>query len=194
MKNYCVTIAIACALIIAIIGIRQTARAQNTTTANPSDGTMGGGVAPPAPESLAPVIVTEMPAGYRDWRVISVSHEEGNLHSFGIILGNDTAIQAYREGTLPLPDGTIIAALHYSHVPSAENNKIFGQEQSFVPGDPSNVQFMIKDSKKYVTTGGWGFGHFVNGKPLMDKAKIAGCFECHARNTEHDMVFARYAP
>ena len=196
MKNYFVTIAIACALIIAIVLVRQTARAQNTSQpANPSDGMMAGAGAATNnfPDGI-PVIITEMPAGYRDWRLISMAHEEGNLHSIGAVLGNDVAIQAYRDGTIPFPDGTMIVALHYHHVPSAENNKIFGQEQSFVPGAPSNVQFMIKDSKKYATTGGWGFGHFVNGKPLTDPVKIEGCYECHARNTEHDMVFARYAP
>jgi hypothetical protein len=57
-----------------------------------------------------------------------------NLHSFAIVLGNDVAIKAYREGKLPFPDGAIIAALHYSHVPSDENNKVFGDKQSFVPG------------------------------------------------------------
>ena len=84
----------------------------------------------------AEVYVTEIPAGYRDWQLISVAHEEGNLHSFAAILGNDIAIKAYREQKLPFPDGTIIAALHYGHVPSEENNKVFGREQSFVPGLP----------------------------------------------------------
>ena len=65
-----------------------------------------------------------------------MAHEEGNLHSFGAVLGNDVAIKAYREGKLPFPDGTIIAALHYQHVPSEENNKVFGHAQSFVPGPP----------------------------------------------------------
>jgi len=78
--------------------------------------------------------------------LISVAHEEGNLHSIGAVLGNDVAIKAYRKGTLPFPDGTIIAALHYRHVPSEENNKIFGREQSFVAGSPTNIQFMVKDS------------------------------------------------
>ena len=76
-----------------------------------------------------------------------MAHEEGNLHSFAAVLGNDVAIKAYREGKLPFPDGTIIAALHYGHVPSEENNKVFGQAQSFVPGPPTNIQFMVKDSK-----------------------------------------------
>jgi Cytochrome P460 len=58
----------------------------------------------------APIYVTQIPPGYRDWKVISVAHEEGNLNSLGAILGNDTAIKASRDGKLPLPDGTIIAA------------------------------------------------------------------------------------
>jgi hypothetical protein len=45
-----------------------------------------------------PAFVTEIPAGYREWRFISVAHEEGNLNSFASILGNDVAIKAYREG------------------------------------------------------------------------------------------------
>ena len=93
--------------------------------------------------------VTQIPPGYRDWKLISVAHEAGNISSIGAILGNDVAIKAYREKTLPSPDGSIIAALHYSYVPSEENNKVFGRAQSFVPGAPTNIQFLVKDSKKY---------------------------------------------
>jgi hypothetical protein len=82
----------------------------------------------------APIFVTQIPPAYRDFRLISVAHEEGNLNSLGAVLGNDVATKAFREGTLPYPDGTIIAALHYSHSPSEENDRIFGQAQSFVPG------------------------------------------------------------
>ena len=108
-----------------------------------------------ADEKSAPVYLTKIPAGYRDWRLISVAHEEGSLHSFAAVLGNDTAIKAYREGKLPFPDGTILVALHYSHAPSEENNKVFGDEQSFVPGSLTNIQVEVKDSKKYAATGGW---------------------------------------
>src|ERR1700732_2851241 len=87
-----------------------------------------------ADDSAAPIFVTKIPPGYRDWRLIAVAHEEGNLNSLGAVLGNDVAIKAYREGKLPYPDGTIIAALHYGHVPSEESNKVFGRSQSFVPG------------------------------------------------------------
>src|ERR1700731_3586369 len=113
----------------------------------------------------APAFVTEIPHGYRDWRWISSAHEAGNLNSLGAVLGNDVAIKAYRDGKLPFPDGTIIAALHYGYVPSEENNKVFGKAQSFVPGAPTNIQFMVKDSKKYAKTGGWAFAHFKDGKP-----------------------------
>lgn len=145
-----------------------------------------------ADDDAAPY-VTKMPAGYRDWTVISVAHEEGNLHSIGVTLGNDVAIKAYRAGKLPYPDGTIIAALHYKDVSSDENNKVFGRAQSFVAGPPTNVQFMIKDSKKYAATGGWGFGHFVDGKPA-DAAFMKPCFPCHELTKDSDLVFTHYAP
>src|SRR5271170_3403484 len=106
-----------------------------------------------ADDEAVPIFGIKISPGYRDWRLISVAHEEGNLHSFAAVLGNDVAIKAYREGKLPYPDGTIIAALHYGHVPSEENNKVFGDQQSFVPGPPTNIQFIVKDSKKYAATG-----------------------------------------
>lgn len=142
----------------------------------------------------APSWVTEIPQGYRDWRWISSAHEAGNLNSIGAVLGNGVAINAYRDAKLPFPDGTIIAALHYHHVPSDENNKVFGQAQSFVPGTPTNIQFMVKDSTKYAATGGWGFGHFgTDGKPA-DAAFMKSCFPCHEKAKATDLVFTRYAP
>lgn len=146
-----------------------------------------------AEEAAAAVFVTQIPPGYRDWRLISVAHEEGDLHSFAAVLGNDVAIKAYREGKLPFPDGTMIAALHYSHTPSEENNKVFGRDQSFVPGSPTNIQFVIKDSKKYAATGGWGFGHFNKDGSVGNAALMKTCFPCHAK-ASRDFVFTRYAP
>jgi hypothetical protein len=162
--------------------------------------TLAGIVAAVAPrpgeanEQVDPIATGKLPPGYRDWRFITVTHEEGNLHSFAAVLGNDVAIEAYREGKVPFPDGTIIAALHYKHVASEENNKIFGRPQSFVTGSPTNVQFMVKDSTKYASTGGWGFAQFNDAKPLTNQATLHACFECHALNKDHDLIFARYAP
>ena len=107
-----------------------------------------------------------------------MAHEEGNLNDLRALLGNDVAIKAYREGKLPFPDGTIIARLAWSYVPSEENNKVFGRAQSFVAGPATNVQFMVKDSEKYAATGGWGFAQFKDGKP-DDKAALKTCFSCH---------------
>ena len=63
-----------------------------------------------------------------------------------------------------------------------------------LPGRPTTVQIMVKDSKKYASTGGWGFGRFMDGKPV-DAAQHKTCFACHAANVKgHDLVFTRYAP
>jgi hypothetical protein len=146
-----------------------------------------------ADENSASVYVTKIPPGYRDWKVVSVAHEAGNLNSIGVVLGNDIAIKAYRDQKVPFPDGSMIAALHYTHSANDENDKIFGQKQSFTPGAPTNIQFMIKDSKKYAATGGWGYGHFgTDGKPGADSL-LKTCAPRHAM-ASRDSVFTRYAP
>jgi len=142
----------------------------------------------------APLFGIKIPPGYRDWKLISVAHEAGDLNDFRAVLGNDVAIKAFRDGKLPLPDGTIIARLAWSYVPSEENNKVFGREQSFIAGSPTNVQFMVKDSIKYASTGGWGFAQFKNGKPDADAATLKKCFPCHEPVKARDFVFTQYAP
>jgi hypothetical protein len=141
----------------------------------------------------APIFGIKIPLGYRDWKLITVAHEEGNLNDLRALLGNDIAIKAYREGKLPFPDGAIIARLAWTYVPSEENNKVFGRAQSFVAGDATNVQFMVKDSKKYAATGGWGFAQFKDGKPA-DEALLKTCFPCHEPIKARDYVFTRYTP
>ena len=93
----------------------------------------------PADEEAAPVFGVKIPPGYRDWRLISVAHEAGNLNDFRAILGNDVAIKAYREGKLPFPDGTIIARLAWNYVPSEENNKVFGRAPIFRGRAPTGL-------------------------------------------------------
>jgi len=145
-------------------------------------------------EDTAPIFGIKIPPGYRDWRLISVAHEEGSLNDLRAILGNDAAIEAYREGKLPFPDGTIIARIAWDYVPSEENNKAFGRVQSFVAGPPKNgVQFMVKDSKKYASTGGWGYAQFNDGKPA-DEAVHKTCFPCHQAIESRDFVFTKYSP
>jgi hypothetical protein len=149
----------------------------------------------PTGDDVDAIETGKLPAGYRDWRLISVAREEGDLDDIRAILGNDAAIKAYRQGTRPFPDGTIIARLAWSCDSSEENNKTFGRRQSFVAGGPKNgVQFMVKDSKKYASTGGWKYAHFDDGKPLLDTAMIQSCFECHQAFKDQDYVFTNYAP
>ena len=130
---------------------------------------------------VAPIFGIRIFPGYRDWRLISVAHEEGSLNDIRAILGNDVAIKAYREGKLPFPDGTAIARIAWKDVPSEENDKVFGRAQSFVAGPAPEwyLQFMVKDSKRFAGMAGWGFAQFdKDGKPA-DEAKVKTCFPCH---------------
>ncbi len=136
----------------------------------------------------------ELPAGYRDWRLISVAHEEGKLNDLRAILGNDIAVNAFRDGKRPFPDGAIIARLAWNYEPLAESEEAFGHPQSFVAGPPKNgLQFMVKDSKRYASTNGWGFAQFDDGKPASETVENK-CFACHQVVEERDFVFTRYAP
>jgi hypothetical protein len=161
-----------------------------------------------AGSNASPIYGVTIPAGYRDWRLISVkqltgtaqlSGAGGMLKQLRAQLGNDLAIRAFREGTLPFPDGAIIAALHWSEVSSDADNKVLGDgfpgaglDSSFA-GSAVNVQFMVKDLKKYAASGGWGFGDFANGKP-GSLALHEKCFPCHQPAKDRDYVFTRYAP
>jgi hypothetical protein len=155
-----------------------------------------------AGSNVSPIYGVIVPAGYRDWRLISVKRltgTEGKLKQLRAQLGNDLAIMAFREGKLPFPDGAIIAALHWNEVSSDADNQVLasgfpgaGLESSFA-GSAVNVQFMVKDSTKYAATGGWGYADFTNGKP-GDEALHAKCFPCHQPAKDRDYVFTRYAP
>src|SRR5689334_20731942 len=104
MKNFLLTLVIGAALAGAAIIFSKKAHAQNapSQSAGKTSGMMAGGAGVNHQDNSA-IFVTEMPAGYRDWKLISVAHEEGNLTDIRAILGNDIAVKAYREGTLPLP-------------------------------------------------------------------------------------------
>src|SRR3984885_13114008 len=108
----------------------------------------------------SPIYGVKIPAGYRDWKVIAVASllVPGKLDQLRAQFGNDIAIKAYKEGTLPFPDGSIIVAKHWTRVSSELNNKVlngpFPGAQSFVIGSPVNIQIMVKDSRKYAESGG----------------------------------------
>ena len=128
-------------------------------------------------DESSPIAGAKIPVGYRQWEMVGVFHQAGNLDELRGILGNVLTMEAYRKGTLPFPDGAILVKLGWKHVPSVE------VDGAFVPGTVtmSGLQIMVKDSKKYASTGGWGFGRFIDSK-AADEAQ------------GHDWVFTRYAP
>jgi hypothetical protein len=156
-----------------------------------------------------PIYGIKLPAGYRDWPVISIASVGPPQNDLRVKMGNATAMQAFRDGSRPFPDGTIIARLAYQRTTSAENNAVLGPfaaklglspeqvekllSESYVAGAPINVQFMVKDRAKYPATGGWGFAEFTDGKP-DGEAVHKTCFACHAPAKDRDFVFTRYAP
>ena len=146
--------------------------------------------------AAAPIFSIRIPEGYRDWKLVSVAHGEGTLNDIRAILGNDIALKAYREAKLPFPEGTVIVRLAWSYVSSDENNRAFGRSQSFVAGAPPEwyLQLMVKDSRRYAASGGWGFAQFNrDGKPA-DEAKHKTCFPCHEPAKARDFVFTHYVP
>ncbi|MFE1599287.1 cytochrome P460 family protein [Methylobacterium sp. ID0610] len=137
--------------------------------------------------AASPIFGVTIPAGYRDWPLVAPALEGEPLNELRAVLGNETALRAYRAGTLPFPDGMILVKLAWRHVPSPEF------EPATIPGAATTVQVMVKDAARYPETGGWGFGRFVDGKPV-DAAQHQTCFACHAaRVSERDFVFTRYA-
>jgi hypothetical protein len=154
-------------------------------------------------EAASPIYGVTIPAGYRDWKLIAVSEiAAGEKSQLRAEFGNDIAIKAFKEGTLPFPDGSIVIAQHWSKVSSPDNDKVLAtapmvaglnSPKSFVPGSFINMQIMVKDSKKYAASGGWGFADFKDGKP-GDEALTKTCFPCHKPAKDHDYVYTRYAP
>lgn len=127
-----------------------------------------------------------IPQNYKDWRLIAVSQrpETGTLRA---ILGNDIAIEAGRAGnTKPWPDGSILAKL----VVKQKNHPRFPTAQ--VPGEFVHAEFMIKDSVKYASTGGWGFARWLGEKQEpygKDANFVQECVGCHTTVPNNDWVF-----
>lgn len=146
----------------------------------------------PAPATTnkpaSPIYGVTLPDGYRQWELIAPSIEAEPLNELRAVVGNETAASAARAGTLPFPDGSILVKLAWKKLPSPDF------EPATVPGAATTVQVMVKDSKKYAASGGWGFGRFVNGVPA-DEAQHKTCFACHdARVKGRDYVFTKFAP
>ena len=109
-------------------------------------------------------------------------------------MGNDAAVRTFRQGRRPFPDGTVLARVAWSYAPSPDDDRVLGDSVSHVAGAPKNgVQFMVKDSRRYASSGGWGFAQFNDGHPAA-QAVQATCLGCHTAARDRDFVFSRYAP
>ncbi len=134
--------------------------------------------------------------GYENWHVVA-THFRTDKNELRYIIGNDVAVKAYRSG-IPLngkefPDGAILVKIGYS----LKKNPAF--EASLEPDVIQRVEFMLKDSKRFKDTGGWGFARFVYdaekgkyevfGKSAEDYMQ---CFACHKLVEKKDFVFTDY--
>lgn len=124
---------------------------------------------------------------YMTWKFIAPSYREDKGH-IRIITGNEIAIAALQADKNPLPDGSVLAKVAWK----AEKHPSF--PVATVPGAFVQVEFMVKDAKKYKETGGWGFARFV-GNELKPYGKDAGfvneCFQCHTPVANNDYLFTK---
>lgn len=138
--------------------------------------------------------------GYESWQVISVSHSGDKL---AVILGNPAMIAAYQAGTpdngKPFPDGARMAKIHWNAV---KNEDYPGGPT--VPGTQHDVDFMVKDGKRFADSGGWGYAEFeydaaskafrpgtTSDKPPQGNNAKCG-YACHSDVSNKDYVFTGY--
>ena len=130
--------------------------------------------------------------GYEDWQVISVSHSGDVL---AVILGNPEMIEAYQAGVPgngnPFPDGAKMAKIHWNAKTSAE-----APAPTAVPDTLHDVDFMVRDSKRFAGSGNWGYAQFnydTASDTFTPLGTGANCgFACHTTVKAKDYVFTAY--
>ena len=122
--------------------------------------------------------------GFENWRVISITDRFDN-GSFRAIYGNETAVKAISEGkTNPWPDGTVFAKAAWKQQVDSSGH--------ITRGSFYQVEFMIKESNKYSSTLGWGFGRWRGEelKPYGKDSRFTGeCVSCHRPLKNSDFTF-----
>ena len=137
--------------------------------------------------------------GYEEWQTISVSRNE---KAVAVILGNPMMVSAYQAGIpgngKPVPDGAKMAKVHWT----PKQNELF--PDATVPDKLANVDFMVKDSKRFAASGGWGYAVFdydstsdtfkpgtsASTPPQGNDAKCG--YACHTLVKKRDYVFTYY--
>jgi hypothetical protein len=138
--------------------------------------------------------------GYEDWPVIAISENGGKI---AVIVGNQAMIDAYKQGVpgngKPFPDGAKMAKIHW--LPKKQETY---PGEPIVPGTQHDADFMVKDSKRFADSGGWGWGAFEydaasdtfrpantsDNPPQENDAKCG--FACHTIVQNRDYVFTEY--
>jgi len=138
--------------------------------------------------------------GYEGWQTISISH---NGELMAVILGNPAMIGAYQAGIpgngKPFPDGAKMAKIHWN-----PKKRETYPGQPLVPNTLHDIDFMVKDSKRFADSGGWGYGEFeydvasdtfrpgtlTDQPPQSNDAKCG--FACHTVVASKDYVFTEY--
>ena len=139
--------------------------------------------------------------GYENWAVIAISENGGKI---AVITGNSAMIDAYKEGVpgngKPFPDGAKMAKVHWN----PKKQEAYPGPPT-VPGNQLDADFMVKDSKRFADSGGWGWGSFeydtasdtfspstLTHKPPQGNDAKCG-FACHTIAKTRDYVFTEYA-
>jgi Cytochrome P460 len=138
--------------------------------------------------------------GYESWQLISISH---NGELVAAILGNPAMINAYKDGIpgngQPFPDGAKMAKIHWN-----PKKKDTYPGLPLVPNTLHDIDFMVKDSKRFADSGGWGYGEFeydaasdsfrpgttTDTPPQSNDAKCGAA--CHTLVKNRDYVFTEY--
>lgn len=127
-----------------------------------------------------------LPEGYKNWRVIAPSYRSDKKH-VRVIVGNDIAVAAARSGkTNPWPEGAILGKMVWKE--KADE----AWPTALVPAQFVHAEFMVKDSKKFAETGGWGYARWtgMDQKPYGKDANFAQeCVACHTPKKPNDWVF-----
>lgn len=193
MKLMPVTALAAVAATVLLAGAAAAAELQPATKAGSGSTYAAGAIASPSANPAAnpnasPIYGVTLPEGYRKWELVAPALEGEPLNELRTVVGNKVAIDAYKRGALPFPDGAVLVKLAWKYTQSPEF------KSALVPAHATTVQVMVKDSKKYAASGGWGYGRFIDGKPA-DLAQHQTCFACHASLVkDRDYVFTRLAP
>jgi hypothetical protein len=138
--------------------------------------------------------------GYEAWQVVSISQSGAGI--MAAILANPVMIKAYAAGIpgngKPFPDGAKLAKIHWNP------KKMDTFPSATVPGTQHDVDFMVKDAKRFADSGGWGYavfdynaasdtftpGTLADKPPQGNDAKCG--FTCHTTVKTRDYVFTDY--